>query len=374
MATSRINYSPPVLKTVIERGSLKAAPFCLVDVGASGGIENHWRVFEPYLKAFAFDPLIKECTRLNANERNEQVRYYDRFLVAAGDDEVFPEHLLDDPVAGWSNQPFERTSARRAQKLSPAPPQSLYQDGDAELVYTDKMVTLDRFFDDFPGQDIDFLKIDTDGHDYEVLNGSKGILHERQVLGLLVECQFHGVTHEHSNLFANIDRFLRQRGFSMFDMELYRYTRDVLPGHFACDIAAQTREGQVLWADVLFLRDVAAPDYQRRWNVSFTPLKLLKLCCLFELFGMPDCAAETLVNNRDALAGVLDIDATLDTLTREIEPSARSFAEHNARFSRAPESFYPRSLENVVRQYAPQPVKRALGRTKRKLIDYLIKG
>ena len=155
MSTPRINYSAPLTRSLVARGILSSFPFVLVDVGASGGIEQCWRVFQPDLKAFGFDPLVKEVERFMA---------------------------------------------------------------------------------------------------------------EKQVLGLLVESQLHGIAHAHSNVFSNIDRLMREQGFSLFDFEIYRYTRATLPGHFVYDIPAQTHEGQVVWGDALYLRDVTAPGYEGRWG------------------------------------------------------------------------------------------------------------
>ena len=70
-------------------------------------------------------------------------------------------------------------------------------------------------------------------HDLEVLMGARGLL-EAGVLGLLVEVQLQGASHEYANTFANIDRYLRHLGFSLFDVELYRYSRSALPGFTRC--------------------------------------------------------------------------------------------------------------------------------------------
>jgi Methyltransferase FkbM domain len=96
------------------------------------------------------------------------------------------------------------------------------------VLYAKRKVSLDSFFDERPDVAVDFIKVDTDGGDYEVLCGAERILDRHMVLGLLVEVQFHGISHLHSNLFANIDRLLREHGFSLFDLDVYHYTRGVL--------------------------------------------------------------------------------------------------------------------------------------------------
>jgi FkbM family methyltransferase len=311
-----------------------------VDVGASGGIEQYWRAFEPSLTAFGFEPLVKECDRLNAAEQSPNVKYFPYFIGADSYDRLFPSSIAADPILGWNDDVYERTSAVSAQKLLSMSFTQRFNNEDPEVVFTSNKTSLDGFFSTAATDTIDFVKVDTDGHDYEVLTGARKITAEKQVLGFLVECQLHGISHPHSNLFSNIDRLMRELGFSLFDIEVYRYSRAALPGHFVYDIPAQTHEGQVVWGDALFLRDVTADAFASRW-LALPPTKLLKLVCLHEIFGMPDCAAEILLKNRDFFNSLVDQDRLLDMLAQEFDPKTTGIREYLAKFNDSPRSFFP---------------------------------
>lgn len=366
MSTPRVMRIAPLTRMLVQGGAFASEPFFLADVGASGGIADQWRHFEPSLRAVGFEPLVTECERLNREERNPAVRYHDCFIVADGYDELFPPTLAKDPQQGWSNQPFERTSAARGQRQQKQSFTQWLNDDNPNIVYTQRRISLDAFFRERPGDVVDFIKVDTDGHDYEVLRGAMDITTGHRVLGMFVEVQFHGITHPHSNLFANIDRLLREEGFSLFDLETYRYTRGLLPGHFAYNLAAQTLEGQLLAGDALYLRDMAAPGYEQRWGLALSPRKLAKLACLFEIFGMPDCAAELLVAKEQELAGLFDVRAALDLLARELQPHTRGFDDLNRRFETSMEAFYPPSIEARLRRNLPRPVRKYLSRLRRR--------
>jgi FkbM family methyltransferase len=348
--SARLSADPALTRALVKQGLLAGQPFILADVGASGGIARHWRQFEPALKAYGFDPLVRECERLNALERNPEVRYYDCFM---GDEQFV------DPPQGWSNQPFERTSAAWAQRLDAVPSAQVYNHGNPRIVYTHKRTSLAAFFRDAGEPTVDFIKVDTDGQDYEVLCGAKELIDPPHALGVLVEAQFHGVSHPHANLFANIDRLLRERGFSLFDLTPYRYTRAALPGRFVVSYPSDTAEGQLLAADALYLRDVAAPGYDARWG-SLSRSKLLKLLCLFELHGLPDCAAELLQVKQAEFAGTLDRDAALDALARQADPQLGSFAARGGRFTASREAFYPRSLRERLKRRLPHAARELL--------------
>lgn len=161
------------------------------------------------------------------------------------------------------------------------------------------------------------------------------------VLGLFVECNFQGPVSDNGNMFSNIDRLLRSKGFSLFDIECFRYSRAALPKPFLYNIPAQTTEGQILWGDALYLRDAAKPDYERIWKMEFSPEKLLKLACLFELYGLEDCTAELLINYKERLSGLINIDEALDMLTPSLAGRKMTYRQYNDAFEKNIEIFFP---------------------------------
>lgn len=342
MNTARINRSAPLTRRLSAWRTFREQPFCLVDVGASGGIEQYWRQFEPDLAAMGFEPMVEECARLNA-AAPVSIRYFDTRLGADGYDELFPLRERQ----GWSDGPFSRTSAARGQELlRMSYGQSV--NVSAPQTMSAKFSTLDRFMAERPGQSVDFIKVDTDGHDYEVLRGAQNMLRERQVLGVLVEVPFHGITHPHSHLFSNVDRFLRENGFGLFDVETYRYSRACLPDGFVYHLPAQTFGGQAIAADALYFRDVCAPGYGERWSLSLRPQKLLKLACVLEIFGMADCAAEILVTNHAAFQASVPVDEGLDLLATAIHGDTATYRQVLERFESDPKAFFGRGSKPTI--------------------------
>jgi len=79
------------------------------------------------------------------------------------------------------------------------------------------------------------------------------------------------------------------------------------------------------------------------WTYDITPERILKLACLFDLFDLPDCAAELLVN-RGAVLEPAVRDQLLDLLATG-EPG--SYAQHVALFERDFKAFYPSRLRDA---------------------------
>jgi FkbM family methyltransferase len=339
MNKPRISRHPRMTQDIVQSGLISEDPFFLLDIGASGGIDAHWRGFGNALRAIGFDPLIRECERLNRKETLPGVRYRDGFV---GVDRIEDSYAKPDQVrraAPWDPNVYPRSSAIAAMELMRASSNVRYNNNDPDLRMSAQHFSLDTFLAGEKIPSVDFLKIDTDGYDFEVLTGARDTLATRQLLGLFVECQFHGAVHRHANIFANIDTLLRNAGFALYNLDLYRYTRRALPGRFRDNLPGATRTGQLLWADALYLRDYVAEDHASRGVLSAT--KILKLACLYEKFGLFDCAVELLLTERDAALAGLPIDRWLDLLAGQISPGSHSYAALIKRFESDPRSFFP---------------------------------
>jgi FkbM family methyltransferase len=329
-----VDYQPSALPELVRSGAFADDPFVLVDVGCSLGIDPVWRLFEPFLHAYAFDPQVEEIGRLQELERNPNVLYRAAFVGLTDNDAERPAGAVDNP-----SDPFQRSSAVAA--LAPviaAGDASFSETSDwqhAELA-TEKLA-LDSFLRASEVPSVDFVKIDTDGSDFEVLRSIEPAIGELGVLGFMVEASYTSTNSEKGNAFTAIDRFMKRHGFLLADLSIYRYSRAVLPAPFTHRMLAQTVSGQPIWGDAVYLRDPADPA--RPGELS--PTKLLKLACLCELFRLPDCAVELLLARRDALASLVDVDRLLDLLTPPLQGKRVSYREYVAAFEREPTAFYP---------------------------------
>ena len=280
-----------LLRNVLATGIL-TDPFMLVDVGASCGIDPWWYTFGAHLRAVGFDPLLAEMQRQQALRPHEGITYVAGAVTYHGYDALFPLALRYDLMRMRNNAWLDRSSCQHAMKRTQHNFTKERFNSGMEVVHADTMYELDTYFAPDVYNTIDFLKIDTDGHDYAVLLGAEQLL-QSDVLGILVEADVNGSVHDYANTYSNIDRFLRAHGYTLFDLAAHRYSRAALPSRFCYPFLAQTVTGQPCCADMLYLKDYGDPLYARKWKPT-SPQKLVKLLCLFLLFGLPDCAAELL--------------------------------------------------------------------------------
>lgn len=325
--------------------------FTLLDVGCSGGLHPAWRQFGGCLTAFGFDPSLHAIESLSFQETNKKVTYTAGFI---GLPDGHPAKGADPDF--WRVDPWSRLAAHHSQNLqqkivpneksredngedpSPCPNNSGVEEHlmarnlwlNASLAAPQPIV-LSEFLTARNISDVDFVKIDVDGTDFEILQSLGPIMSDLGVLGVILEVNFHGSSEPQANTFHNMDRYMREQGFDLFDLTVRKYSNAKLPFPYLYPhpFAAQGLGGRPFQGDALYLRDLGYPHGGLN-SEDWTDQKLLKLAALYALFGLYDHAAELLQLNRPRLADYLDLEATLDALAAELQQSFPDIRDENA--------------------------------------------
>jgi Methyltransferase FkbM domain len=325
----------PMTDVLRERGVFDRHPFVLVDVGCAGGIAEPWRAFGPSLVAHGYDPDVAACEEAQAREPFPHVRYHARFVGLPESHPIVQRRLADADrwpntniwgrvTAGYLAAKQHDTSASEAARL--ADPSTIA--GVEELVREEGLPT------------VDFLKVDVDGPDQDVLETARKVLFDKQVLGVAVEVNWFGSANPSEPTFHNTDRFMREQGYALFGITVRPYSRTDLPAPFLRELHAETRFGQPYQGDAIYVRDLAAPVLQEL-AALYPDEKLIKLACVYELIGLPDCAAEVLNRFRQRLAAFGDTEALLDALTPPLLGRRLTYRQYIAKFEEEPHLFLP---------------------------------
>jgi len=351
------NYHPSMLPILVGERVFADEPFFLADVGCAGGIDELWRLFGDQFQAVGFDPQQSEIERLRTIESNPSVTFVPALvgLEASHDFHVRKQARPQRAPQYFCSLP--RSSAA-----------SLWDSGIAlqSNVVGENVVTMKVGLSDYARthriERVDFIKIDTDGADLEAAISAEDIIRPCGVLGFLIETPFSGSHEDTENSFHNIDRLMRHHGYMPYVIALRSYSRAALPAPFVYDIAAQTVSGQPQWADVVYLRDAAVPDYALIWGEAPSPTVVLKLAALCELFRLPDCAAELILVHHDRIKPLTDPERLLDALTPPFQGQRLSYREYVELFRRSPDRFFPRAFEAGSGTSAKRGMARLFGR------------
>ncbi|MBF0186978.1 MAG: FkbM family methyltransferase [Magnetococcales bacterium] len=310
MSHANIIDDPRMTRHLIAQGRFRDDPLRIIDVGARYGAEDHWVLFGDQAHILGFEADAEEAERLNALSHPVPTRYYPVALFGDQGEHTFYLTRFNASCGFYRYDPAWWTR--------------LGQMGNVAVTGTTTLdtVDLDGFLKDAGSRDPDFMKLDVEGAELDILQAGTRTLNS--VIGLSLETFFGPVLDQPP--FHRVDGFLQEQGFELFDLDLKRFRRTVLPeiSPFADEhgnpVSGPSRTGQVVSADLLYLRD-AVTELEREdvtgshpfWNRS----RLLKLAALYEIHGLQDCAIEllTVASRRKLLAENEDLQQLLDLAT-----------------------------------------------------------
>lgn len=340
----------------IVADALKSERFTLLDLGCSGGIDPHWRVFGERFRARGIDASASECRRLASLEQHPDIHYRAAFVRMRPDHPAYPD-FAGKPFS--TRSPFARTSAYRTVQLldkqietGTSEDKLLFnQWSRTELADETAPVSVEMALAERGWTDVDFIKIDIDNADFEVLTAIADSLPRWQVLGMKLEVNFFGGTSPTEGTFHNTDRLMRSKGYTLVGLEPRSYSMSALPARYVNTVAAQTHTGRVFQADAYYVLDLAS-DEDRALGASMSDEKIAKLAAIFSILDQPDSAVELLSVYGDRHGRMFEAAAACDALalqTQEGRAEKRSYKDYIAEFEADALYFYPRREEHMPR-------------------------
>lgn len=352
----------PTEFATIVAAALRHEQFTLLDLGCSGGIDPAWRVFGSRFRALGIDASASECRRLVSLEQHPDVHYRAAFVRMLPHHPAYPE-FVGKPFS--TRHPFARTSAHRTVRLldetidrGSSEDKLLFNEwARTELANEAQPISVEMALAELEWDDVDFIKIDIDNADFEVLTAIADKLAEWKVLGTKLEVNLFGGTAPTEATFHNTDRLMRGKGFTLIGLEPRSYSMSPLPARYVNTVAAQTHTGRVFQADAYYVLDLASED-DRAVALSMSDEKLAKLAAIFSICDQPDSAAELMILFRDRFRTLVDVDQALDLLafqTQGDRPDRLTYKDYIKEFESDSPYFYPRR-----RQHLPEAPLRTL--------------
>ncbi|MEP0870524.1 FkbM family methyltransferase [Trichocoleus desertorum AS-A10] len=234
-----------------------------------------WNIFAPSLTIYGFDADEDACITANTDLEQRQINWKEKHFPLALSN-LKSESTLYVTKSLESSSLYEpnTTYLQRFFQLSEL----------LEVAFTIEVetTTLDSFCQSEQVEQIDFLQIDAQGAELPILQGSLQIL-QNSVLAIHTEVSFSPI-YLNQPLFADVDFYLRDKGFTLFDLSAAYYKRSRSP------IAPRTRPGQLIWGECIYFRDFLggrSPHLNQ-------PENLLKLACIADILDFPDYTLEIL--------------------------------------------------------------------------------
>jgi len=266
----------PLFQAIAPYQTLKEQPLGFIDIGARGGIHPLVEPLAGVTAILGFEPDAEECVRMRQElGTNSPWAVWDvepcALAETAGDATLYRFNTpTNDSLRPANQQMVDRYNVKT---LAPLGTLAL------QTTTLDEVLWQLRPHESFWGE---FIKIDTQSTEYEVLQGSLKTLSDRTV-ALFVEVEFLQM-YENQKLFSDVEIFLRQYGFSCYGFHSLH--------HRSCkqlDKTQQIGRERAWWADAVFFKD---PLPGNSWSQTINPRETHVLFSCAMLLGYYDFALE----------------------------------------------------------------------------------
>lgn len=246
-------------------------PLTVLDVGASGGVQNRWDLFAKYLRVIGVEPDAKAHAELVKGAGPRDVFLNVALSKGIGTNVL---HITRKQECSSFYHPNEKLLGHfhEAERFS------------VESKTTVSCSTLDAEFEKHKLGRVDFLKIDVQGSERDILLGGQEVV--SSAFGVEVEVEFQPL-YEGQPLFSDVDKVLREQGFELFDIARHFWRRTIggRKGSY---------RGQLMWGDALYLRSLgsfmsALKEMETNEERVAILAKAIAICLLY---GYPDYAKE----------------------------------------------------------------------------------
>jgi FkbM family methyltransferase len=288
---------------VVKAGILRES-FVLIDVGVHGGENPSWHRLGDYLIVHGFDPSEKAINQLRKRINRASNRYYHE--IAAGN--------ADEERTFFFNPANPTTSSMYSHGIS------RFQASPQEQLRWVTVRRLDTLFANGVIPKADFLKVDVEGFEKDVLLGARDLL--TNVLGVEAETNF-GVSAAYpKSHFGTLAEILLEHHLLVFDLAFNRIPRPSFRRALESKgVKASSQHdgfGKPAMVNVLFCRDLIdetdAPNKYHNQCSPFSLDQLIKLMIIYELHGLNDIAVDTAERFAELLGSQLDVDRAIRLL------------------------------------------------------------
>lgn len=259
-------------------------PLVIVDVGCRWGFAEKFTKEAGLFRVYGFDPDQEECEKLNRFYGNSMITLVPLALAISPGKRTL--YVTREPACSSLLEPDPALTEHYPALFCAKHVKSI------EVETT----TLDAWASDAPIEAVDYLKIDTQGTELDILRGGTAIL--KSVRCLEVEVEFNPI-YLGQPIFSDVDIFLRDQGFVLWKLtNQVHYSSSGSPigplgeDSVFYDEKFQVRHeiygGQLYWANACYIRkEVLQPK-------ATSNHQTLRDVALFKALGMPDVVQHVL--------------------------------------------------------------------------------
>ena len=236
---------------------LKNNKITFIDIGAAIQIIPRWkRIDKSNLKYILFEPNTNEFVKLNNNKK-----YYSNYKIY-------------NVALSNNNKLLKLNLTKGIYQSSVLKPNfdliNQFQNPERYSIVGHEFLNAKKL-DYFKINDADFIKIDTQGYNYEILKGASETL--KNVIGVETEVEFTEI-YKRQKLFGDINLFLKKKNFDFVDFTILK----------RWNTSNDQNYGRCMFGNTLFLKK---PHEILKMKISKI-IKYITICILYNQYDLVD--------------------------------------------------------------------------------------
>lgn len=242
--------------------------FVLIDVGAMGGVSlRKWKDLLPIMKIIGFEPDAREFCKLKSDNN---IKYLNCAL-----------HNKSECLTLYITKDYGKSSIFKPNMniLSQYEDYQRFEVIQEEALSSARVKTLDSIINDNYIVDVDFVKLDTQGSELFILQGSQREVIPR-VFGIQMEVEFIEM-YKNQPLFRDVDGFMEDKDFQLIDLRRVYWKRK--------DYYNYVGKGELIFGDALYFKRIEVfrkellDVDEKMWNRSKI-FKGILICVAYRIF------------------------------------------------------------------------------------------
>lgn len=245
----------------------KGHRFTFIDVGAMGGIPYKWRPLMDVMDVIGFEPDIREFNKLS-NSKN--IKYFNYALSDKSEKIVY--YITKEPGRSSRFKP-------NMDILSHYEDKERFYIIQEETLPSARVTCLDSLMEESLIEDVDFIKLDTQGSELSILEGGQKRLIPK-IFAMQIEVEFIEL-YKQQPLFRHIDEFLASKRLLLMDLRRCFWKRS--------DYYQYRGKGQLIFAEALYFKEIdffcnELSFYKDSSYVKAKIIKSILICLIYKMF------------------------------------------------------------------------------------------
>ncbi len=230
----------------------------ILDIGAAGEIKENWRQFEPILDYVGIEPDLENYQKIQ-KKKNICKSY-----------QIFNEALWDSKTRLNLNITKKRTNSSILEPNFDI--LNNFPDPERFKILEKKEINLSPL-DELKIENLDFIKIDTQGSELNILNGSSESI--KNVMGFEIEVSFIKI-YKDQPLFSDINNFMIKNNYQFMGFsDQISWKRD----------EADVGKNQMIFADAIFLKPLEE-IFKYENDINEQLFKYSLICLSYNFLGL----------------------------------------------------------------------------------------